>query len=124
MVAGASVASMKVNVLVVDDEPTFRLLAEEALSAEGFDVRSVGTLKKAREELKLATPDVVILDRRLTDGDGIDFLKAMRTEGVASVVIVVTAYGDVENAVEALRAGAWDYLTKPIQLTDLLVKLR
>jgi two-component system response regulator AtoC len=48
----------------------------------------------------------------------------MRSEGPTPVVIVVTAYGDVENAVEALRAGAWDYLTKPIQLTDLLIKLR
>jgi two-component system response regulator AtoC len=121
--AGAPPAA-SVSVLIVDDEPVFRMLAQEALTAEGFQVRTAATLKKAKEELKAATPDVVILDRRLSDGDGIDFLASMKAEGPPPVVIVVTAYGDVENAVEALRAGAWDYLTKPIQLTDLLIKLR
>lgn len=120
----SAVSSIRINILVVDDEPTFRLLAEEALVAEGFEVRTVGTLRRAREEMKSATPDLIILDRHLSDGDGIDFLKAMRSEGPTPVVLVVTAYGDVENAVEALRAGAWDYLTKPIQLTDLIIKLR
>lgn len=116
---------MNASVLVVDDEPVFRLLAEEALSSERFDVRTVGTLRKAREEIAKWSPDVILLDRRLPDGDGIDFLKAVRAEGPsAPMVVIVTAYGDVENAVEALRAGAWDYLTKPAQLTDLVIKLR
>jgi two-component system, NtrC family, response regulator AtoC len=113
------------TVLIVDDEPVFRVLAEEALVSEGFEVRTAETLKKARAEIDRATPDVVILDRRLPDGDGIHFLKTVRPDDTsATVVIVVTAYGDVENAVEALKAGASDYLTKPIQLTDLIVKLR
>jgi two-component system, NtrC family, response regulator AtoC len=113
------------TVLIVDDEPVFRVLAEEALVSEGFEVRVAETLKKARAEIDRATPDVVILDRRLPDGDGIDFLKTVRPDdSSATVAIVVTAYGDVENAVEALKAGASDYLTKPIQLTDLIVKLR
>src|SRR5207245_6356825 len=83
-------------------------------------------------EFDRGAPDVLILDRRLPDGDGIDFLKGLRAAETAArggdssgaIVIVVTAYGDVENAVEALRAGAWDYLTKPVQLTDLVIKLR
>ncbi len=116
---------MNASVLVVDDEAVFRVLAEEALTSEGFEVRTAESLKKARAEIERATPDVVILDRRLPDGDGIDFLKTVRPDdSSATVVIVVTAYGDVENAVEALKAGASDYLTKPIQLTDLIVKLR
>ncbi len=116
---------MSASVLVVDDEAVFRVLAEEALTSEGFEVRTAESLKRARAEIDRATPDVVILDRRLPDGDGIDFLKTVRPDdSSATVVIVVTAYGDVENAVEALKAGAWDYLTKPIQLTDLIVKLR
>ncbi len=116
---------MNASVLVVDDEPVFRVLAEEALASEGFEVRTAETLRRAREEIDRATPDVVILDRRLPDGDGIVFLKTVRPDdSAATVVIVVTAYGDVENAVEALKAGAWDYLTKPVQLTDLIVKLR
>ena len=116
---------MSASILVVDDEAVFRVLAEEALTAEGFEVRTAETLRQARSEIDAAAPDVLILDRRLPDGDGIDFLKALHTdEPTATVVIVVTAYGDVENAVEALKAGAWDYLTKPVQLTDLIIKLR
>jgi DNA-binding NtrC family response regulator len=113
------------SVLVVDDEKVFRVLAEEALGAEGFEVRTADTLRRARAEIDIAAPDVLVLDRRLPDGDGIDFLKALCADGSPSTaVLVVTAYGDVENAVEALKAGAADYLTKPVQLTDLVVKLR
>jgi two-component system response regulator AtoC len=113
------------SVLVVDDEAIFRILAEEALASEGFEVRTAETLRKAKVQIESAAPDVLILDRRLPDGDGIEFLKSLPPEGSsATVVIVVTAYGDVENAVAALKAGASDYLTKPVQLTDLIIKLR
>jgi two-component system, NtrC family, response regulator AtoC len=114
------------SVLVVDDESVFRVLVEEALASEGFEVRTAETLRMARAEMEQSAPDVLVIDRRLPDGDGIDFLKAVRAgEGAAdTIVIVVTAYGDVENAVESLKAGATDYLTKPVQLTDLIVKLR
>lgn len=113
---------MKATVLVVDDERVFRVMSEEALTSKGFDVRTAATLSKARTELEHSTPDVLLLDRRLPDGDGIELLRDLNSVG-GPLTIVVTAYGDVENAVEALRAGAVDYLTKPIQVTDLLVKL-
>jgi two-component system, NtrC family, response regulator AtoC len=113
------------RVLIVDDETVFRVVAEEALSSEGFEIRTTETLRGAREKLAVWSPDVVLLDRRLPDGDGIDFLKAIHADGAAApIVVVVTAYGHVANAVEALHAGAWDYLTKPVQLTDLVIKLR
>ncbi len=116
---------MRPTVLIVDDERLFRVLAEEALTSEGFEVRTASTLQRARIEIEKATPDVMILDRRLPDGDGIDMLRELNAQGQSgSLVIVVTAYGDVENAVEALRAGAVDYLTKPLQVTDLIIKLR
>jgi two-component system response regulator AtoC len=116
---------MRATVLVVDDERVFRVMSEEALTANGFDVRTAATLAKARQELERSTPDVLILDRRLPDGDGLELLTSLarQSRGGSPLTIVVTAYGDVENAVEALRAGAVDYLTKPIQVTDLLVKL-
>ena len=116
---------MSTSILVVDDEATFRLLAEEALSSEGFDVITAARLSDARRILEGSMPDVVVLDRRLPDGDGLSLLDALPPPPERStVVIVVTAYGDVENAVAALKAGAADYLTKPVQLTDLVVKLR
>ena len=116
---------MRPSVLVVDDERIFRVLAEEALSAEGFDVRTAGSIARARVELDKQAPDLMILDRRLPDGDGIDLLRELTTSGqLTSLVIIVTAYADVVSAVDALQAGAVDYLTKPLQVTDLVVKLR
>jgi len=116
---------MIASVLVVDDEAVFRVLAEEALSAEGFEVRTAETLKEARAAIEDATPDVVVLDRRLPDGDGIDFLRGQLEAGSsATAVVVVTAHADVQSAVQALKAGASDYLTKPVHLPDLVVKLR
>jgi two-component system response regulator AtoC len=115
---------MNASILVIDDDKSFQLLADEALSAEGFEVRTAGTMARGLAIANEATPDVVILDRRLPDGDGIDLIQMLRADGPAApVVLIATAYGDVENAVEALRAGAFDYLTKPVQLADLVVKL-
>jgi two-component system, NtrC family, response regulator AtoC len=115
---------MKATVLVVDDERVFRVMAEEALGREGYEVRTAASLAKARTELMRWVPDVLLLDRRLPDGDGLELLESARSDRTtAPLAIVITAYGDVENAVQALRAGAIDYLTKPIQTADLLVKL-
>ena len=74
---------MRPSVLVVDDERSFRLLADEALSSEGFDVRTASTLARARVELDQTAPDVMILDRRLPDGDGIDLLRELAAGGRA-----------------------------------------
>ncbi len=115
---------MNASILVIDDDKSFQLLAEEALTAEGFEVRTAGTLARGLAVANESTPDVVILDRRLPDGDGIDAIQTIRADGAsAPLVLIATAYGDVENAVEALRAGAFDYLTKPVQLADLVIKL-
>jgi len=116
---------MKASVLIVDDERVFRVLAEEALTSEGFDVRQAPNLAKARAELQRSQPDVVVLDRRLPDGDGMELLKEeRRTTGDGPLFVVVTAYGDIQNAVDAVQAGAVDYLAKPVQPTDLVMKLR
>ncbi|HET9958018.1 MAG TPA: sigma-54 dependent transcriptional regulator [Polyangiaceae bacterium] len=116
---------MKPNILIVDDDRSFRILTETALASEGFDVRVCPTLRRAREELYSAAPDVLILDRRLPDGDGIDLLREISSTGtVATAVIVVTAYGDVDSAVSAMQAGAVDYLTKPTSIADLLIKIQ
>jgi two-component system response regulator AtoC len=116
---------MKASVLIVDDERVFRVLAEEALVSEGFEVRQAPNLAKARLELGRSQPDVVVLDRRLPDGDGMDLLREeRRTTGDGPLFVVVTAYGDIQNAVAAVQAGAVDYLAKPVQPTDLVMKLR
>jgi two-component system response regulator AtoC len=116
---------MKSTVLVVDDEASFRVLAEQSLLAEGFEVRVVSSLSRARQELQRAAPDIVVLDRRLPDGDGMDLLRETRAEGTsAPQFVIVTGYADLAHAVEAVQAGAADYLAKPVQPTDLVMKLR
>jgi DNA-binding NtrC family response regulator len=119
---------MSFTVLVVDDEKSFRVIAEEALSREGYAVRSADSGAAATRAFRDEPPDVVILDRNLPDVDGVDLLASLSQEakerGVDTLFLVATAYADVENAVQALRKGADDYLTKPIQLSELVVKIR
>ena len=120
----AQVAAGKV--LIVDDEKTFRLVAQAALCAEGYDVQVASSGGHGLESARLLRPDVVVLDRNLPDADGLAVLQTLRSEGGADApsVIMATAYGEVENAVQALKAGAFDYLTKPLQLPDLVVTVR
>jgi len=110
--------------LFVDDDRSFSSLAVAALRREGFDVRVARSLHEARIALSTDAPDVVVLDRRLPDGDGLDFLPEIRMRAPASTVLVVTAHGDIASAVDAIRAGAADYLTKPVELTDLVMKAK
>lgn len=119
---------MNPSVLLVDDEKSFRVILESALSAEGYEVRTAADVRSGREAWKQSAANLVILDRNLPDGDGVELLKELRAESDArnldTTFLVVTAYADVDNAVLALKHGADDYVTKPVQLPDLLVKLR
>jgi two-component system, NtrC family, response regulator PilR len=104
------------RLLVVDDEPDLRTLYELALVREGHDVDAAGSLAEARELLASRRYSVVITDMRLPDGQGLELLRQLEAEGRPEKTLVITAYGSAENAVEALKAGAFDYLTKPVDL--------
>ena len=107
------------SILVVDDEPDLRTLYELTLLREGHAVMSVGDLREARECLAAQSFDVLITDMRLPDGLGLELLRETVEGGRRERCIVITAYGSAENAVEALKAGAFDYLTKPVDLKQL-----
>jgi two-component system response regulator PilR (NtrC family) len=104
------------QVLVVDDEPDLRTLYELTLLREGYRVDAAGTLGEAWQLLDEQRFDAVITDMRLPDGLGLELLHRMVSQQRAERCIVMTAYGSAENAVEALKAGAFDYLTKPVDL--------
>ncbi|RMX04963.1 sigma-54-dependent Fis family transcriptional regulator [Corticibacter populi] len=106
------------SILVVDDEPDLRLLYELTLVREGYTVETAESLAQARASLAHRF-DVVLLDMRLPDGLGIEILQELQAAGRPERCVVVTAYGSAENAVEALRAGAFDYLSKPVELKQL-----
>ena len=116
------------SVLVIDDERSFRVVAEAALGREGYSVRTADSGAAGARAWRDEPADVVLLDRNLPDVDGVELLATLSAEarerGADTLFLVATAYADVENAVEALRRGAEDYLTKPIQLSELVVKIR
>ena len=104
------------SLLVVDDEPDLRTLYELTLLREGYEIETAGSVEEARLHLQDRVYSAVITDMRLPDGTGLDLLAYLETEGRREKAIVITAYGSAENAVEALKAGAYDYLTKPVDL--------
>ena len=104
------------SLLVVDDEPDLRTLYELTLLREGYDVETAATVEDALLHIKDRVYSAVITDMRLPDGTGLDLLRHLEEAGRRERAIVITAYGSAENAVEALKAGAYDYLTKPVDL--------
>ena len=104
------------QILVIDDEPDLRTLYELTLLREGYRVEAAADLAQARAQLKDRHFDAVITDMRLPDGLGLELLREMVTQQRPERCVVITAHGSAENAVEALKAGAFDYLTKPVDL--------
>ncbi len=104
------------SLLVVDDEPDLRTLYELTLLREGYEIETASSVEEARLHLQDRVYSAVITDMRLPDGTGLDLLSFLEREGRKEKAIVITAYGSAENAVEALKAGAYDYLTKPVDL--------
>lgn len=104
------------SVLVIDDEPDLRTLYELTLLREGYDIETAGNVGEACAMLRERTFSAVITDMRLPDGSGLDVLGFLESHARHEKAIVITAYGSAENAVEALKAGAYDYLTKPVDL--------
>ncbi len=106
-------------ILVVDDEPDLRILYELTLLREGYRVETADSLAGAQALLAQQRFDVVITDMRLPDGLGLRLLQDLRAAQRPERCVVITAHGSAENAVEALRSGAFDYLTKPVNLKQL-----
>ena len=112
----AAALSRPPRLLVVDDEPDLRTLYELALLREGYDIDAAGGVEEGWALLRAGRYDAVITDMRLPDGTGLDLLARLEQAGRPEKTIVITAYGSAENAVQALKAGAYDYLTKPVDL--------
>jgi len=112
-------ASRGASVLVVDDEPDIRELLELTLVKMGLGVESVGSIAEAKERLKSDSYDLCLTDMRLIDGEGLELVRHIAGLGTDLPVAVITAHGSAENAVAALKAGAFDYVSKPVGLEQL-----
>jgi two-component system NtrC family response regulator len=108
------------RVLVVDDEPAQRELVAGFLRKHGFDVVEAGSGRDAVARFKQEPFDLVLTDQRMPDLSGLEVLEAVRSTSPETAVVIITAYGTIETAVSAVKAGAADYLTKPLNLDDLL----
>jgi DNA-binding NtrC family response regulator len=111
------------RILVVDDEVNARTALAELLRDEGYDVETAADAFKALGKYESFSPHVVVTDLKMPGMDGIELVKKIRSSEDPAAVVVMTAFGAVSSAVEAMRAGAAEYLTKPLNFDELLVVL-
>ena len=107
------------NILVADDEKSIRLTIKQALSTQGHDIRVAVDGSTALEQLKKAPADLLLLDIQMPGMDGIEVLQAAMEQQPSLKVIMVSAHGSIDNAVDAMKLGAVDYLQKPFTPTEL-----
>jgi two-component system, NtrC family, response regulator HydG len=111
------------NVLIVDDEANARMGLRMLLEQEGFSVATAADGQDALDALAASTPDVIVTDLKMPRVDGLELLQRVKKSHGDVPVIVVTAFGAVESAISAMRAGAEDYLEKPVEVDELVVVL-
>src|SRR5437867_5336052 len=111
------------SLLIVEDEPVLAQNLVKAFAGQGFDVEVAGSIADARKLAATRLPDVALLDFRLPDGSGLDLLAALVREDPELPVIMMTGYGSVADAVRAMQQGARDYVQKPLDLSELRLKV-
>jgi DNA-binding NtrC family response regulator len=111
------------RILVAEDEPTYALAVTRFLKARGYEVKHVTTGRAAEKALAEVEWDVLLLDLRLPDADGLDVLAQVRKSHSDVQTIIVTGFANVESALDSMRLGAFDYLTKPPKLEELAVRV-
>ncbi len=109
------------SILIVDDEPLMRLSMTDALKASGYEVTAAATGNEGLEKFDLDPAEILITDLRLPGMSGLELLGASKQRSPNTEVIVITAHGSVETAVGAMKLGAYDYITKPFQMDELLL---
>jgi two-component system, NtrC family, response regulator len=100
------------NILIVDDEDKLRNLLSRIIRLEGFTVKESSDLKTAKKMLERDLPDVILCDVKLPDGNGVDFVRETKAKFPAIEIILLTAYGNIADGVQAMKNGAFDYITK------------
>ena len=112
------------RILVVDDDESLRWVTQAQLQQAGYQVDASASGDDALDRIHDAPADLVITDLMMPGMSGVELLKKIRTDYPEVIVILVTAFGTVENAVEAMKAGAYDYITKPVNIDELLLIVR
>jgi two-component system response regulator RegA len=108
------------SLLLVEDDEVFRRRLARAFSERGWEVREAADLVGALRAAEHDTPEFVVVDLRLPDGSGLEIVRRLKALDETTVIIVLTAYGSIATALDALRLGATHYLTKPADVDDLI----
>jgi DNA-binding NtrC family response regulator len=111
------------HILVVDDELVQRELVSGFLKKQGFEVAVTGSGENALELFRRESFDLVLTDQKMPNMSGLDLLQAIRAINPETAVVLMTAYGTIEGAVSSIKGGATDYLTKPLNLDELLFRI-
>lgn len=114
---------MPKTILIIDDEKTIRWSLAEAIAAAGYETVDADTAADGIAKFRDASPDLVLLDMKLPDGSGLDVLKMLKSEDPTVPVVIMTAYAEVETAVEAMKSGAYDFVAKPYSVDKLRVTI-
>jgi len=123
-IAAMEVPTLEKQILIVEDEIVFAKAVKKQLQRAGYKCEIAGDLDTAREKFESQMPDLVLLDMRLPDGSGLDFLESIKNgQNPDATVLVMSAYGELEDAVSAMKMGASDYLKKPVDLEELLINI-
>jgi two-component system response regulator HydG len=110
-------------ILIIEDDITFSLMLSTWLKKKHFVVRAVSSVSDARQEIEAGSYDLLLSDFRLPDGNGIDLLKWLKETERSLPLIMMTGYADIQTAVQSMKSGAADYIAKPINQNDLLLKI-
>ncbi|MEM7604177.1 MAG: sigma-54 dependent transcriptional regulator [Myxococcota bacterium] len=112
------------SVLVVDDEENIRLVLETLLRKHGFEVQTASSAERALKAIENSEPDYVLADVRMPGMSGLELCETLRTRDASPTVILMSAFGSVELAIDAMKAGAYDYVSKPFKKDEVLLTLR
>lgn len=113
-------AEASLTVLVVDDDVTFRTRLVRAFESRGFEARAAADAPIALELARAESPELAVVDLRMPGGSGLDVVRELKAIDPATNVVVLTGYGSIATALEAVRLGATHYLTKPADVDDIL----
>ena len=111
------------KILLVDDEVEFGSALAERLRLRGYDAKAVSQAEKALEIIQSAAPDIVLLDFRMPGMDGLEVLKIIKEKNPSVEVIMLTGHGDVQSVEEGMKSGAFDYIIKPVDIGELILKI-
>lgn len=112
------------KILIVDDQAGIRRLLYEAFNEQGYEVELAGNGMEALEKVKAASPDLILLDMKMPGMSGIETLKEIKTIDPSALVVMMTAYGELEIVAEALKLGIKEYVAKPFDINELRGMIR